>query len=353
VAFTKSKRSEYRSYEDFQAAIGQVKANPIYLFIGKEDFLIDECVAIIVNTLVPPEMRGFNLDVMYGSKVEAKDVLAHATSFPMMGDRRVVIVKEFEKLVLGETAKETVTAYVRRPLESTCLVLISVEPDFRKRPFTDLKKSARVYSCQPLYDNQVPGWISRRVEAKGKKASIDTCRMLQAYVGNSLRSLDNEIEKLFIYVADRKEISTEDIAAVVGATKGYTVFDLQNCIGRRDMKEALTVLARMMEAGESPQLIIIMLTRFFNTLLRISELRHRRTPEHQLSGDLGISPFFLKQYVEFHANFTPAHVENSFHALLSADAALKTSSGDPRLVMDLLVYALVKNTSESLRVNGE
>lgn len=353
MAFTKSKRSEYQSFEDFQVAAGQKKFGPLYLFIGREDFLIDQCVAILVDKLVPPEMRGFNLDVMYGSKAEAKDVLAHASSFPMMGDRRVVIVKEFEKLVLGETAKEIATAYVRRPLESTCLVLISAEPDFRKRPFPDLKKSAQIYSCQPLYDNQVPSWIARRVEGKGKKASIDTCRLLQAYVGNSLRSLDNEIEKLFIFIGDRKDIGTEDIAAVVGATKGYTVFDLQNSIGRRDTKEALTVLSRMMEAGENPQLIIIMLTRFFNTLLRISELRYRRTPEHQLSADLGISSFFLKQYLEFHANFTPAHVENNFRALLSADTTLKTSSGDPRLVMDLLVYALIKNTSESIRLSGE
>ena len=330
------------SYDDFKAESNAGRIGPLYLFVGKEDFLVDECTRLIINKLVLPEMRGFNLDVMYGSKSEAKDVVAHASSYPMMGDRRVVIVKEFEKLVIGETAKEVVGNYVQHLLDSTCLVLVSSEPDFRKRPFTDLKKIAKVVSCDPLYDNQVPAWISALVRSKKKEASPEACRMLQAYVGNSLRSLDNEIEKLLIYIGERKEITGEDIAAVVGASKGYTVFDLQNCVGKKDTKGAMTVLARMMEAGESPQMIIVMLTRFLTVLLRISELKQRQVQESQFAAELKISPYFLKQYLEFHSNFSQSHIEHGFRSLLSADTTLKSTMSDPRLVMDLLVYSLIK-----------
>jgi DNA polymerase III subunit delta len=344
VAFGKTKRSEFPSYEDFVAEASGSRFGPLYLFIGKEDFLIDECVKRIIDVLVPSEMRGFNLDVMYGSKCEAKDVVAHASSYPMMGERRVVIVKEFEKLVAGEAAKETVENYVQHLLPSTCLVLVSGEPDFRKRPFTELKKSATIVSCDQLYDNQVPAWIEARVHTKRKEASPEACRMLQAYVGNSLRALDNELDKLLIYTGERKQITGEDIAAVVGASKGFTVFDLQNCIGKKDAKGALTVLARMMEAGESPQLLIIMLTRFLTTLLRIGELKQRSVPDSQFATELKISPYFLKQYLEYFSHFAPSHIENGFRALLSADAKLKSTTSDARIIMDLLVFSLVKNS---------
>jgi len=344
VAFGRTKRSEFSDYDDFTAEENAASIGPLYLFIGKEDFLVDECVRQITDLLVPAEMRGFNLDVMYGSKSEAKDVIAHASSYPMMGERRVVVVKEFEKLIIGDTAKEIVANYLQHILPSTCLVLISAEPDFRKRPFTELKKTAKVIACDQLYDNQVPAWIAARVRQKKREASPDACRMLQAYVGNSLRSLDNEIDKLLIYIGDRKEITGEDIASVVGASKGFTVFDLQNCIGKLDAQGALTVLAKMVEAGESAQLIIVMLTRFFSTLLKIAELKQRRIPDSQLATELRISPYFLKQYLEFYSNFTSTHIENAFRALLSADAELKSSSGDPRIVLDLLVYSLIKDT---------
>ncbi len=346
MAFSKSKRSEFPGYDEFQASEHSRKFGPLYLFIGREDFLVDECVEQIIRALVPPESRGFNLDVVYGGKAEPRDVISHASSFPMMGDRRVVVVKEFDRMVTTDKSKEIVGGYIQHPLASTCLVLISPEPDFRKRPFTDLKKAASITSCDPLYDNQVPAWVSKRIQSKNRIASIDACRMLQAYVGNSLRSLDNEIEKLIIYAGDRNEIAIEDIVQVVGASKGYTVFDLQNCIGKKDTKEALTVLARMMEAGESPQLIIVMLTRFFTTLLRISEMRQRQIPDSQFASELRISPFFLKQYLEFHSNFAPLQVEKAFQALLAADKTLKTTStSDPHLTMDLLVFSLIKGTS--------
>jgi DNA polymerase-3 subunit delta len=342
MAFGKSRRSDFLTYEDFLAGAKKQGIGTLYLFVGAEDFLIDQCIKHIVDALVPPEMRGFNLDVLYGTRDEAKDVVAHASSYPMMGERRVVLVKEFERLVLAESARDIVARYLQHPLESTCLVLVAAEPDFRRKPFPELKKTATVISCDPLYDNQVPSWIAAMVHARDKEASPEACRLLQAYVGNSLRSIDNELDKLLIYVGDRKEIKEEDIAAVVGASRGFTVFDLQNCIGRKDTKEAITVLGRMMQAGESPQMIIVMLTRFFTTLLKITELKRRQVAESQFAAELRISPYFLRQYIEFQSNFPQGHIERAFHALLAADAALKTSAGDPRIVMDLLVYSLIR-----------
>jgi len=73
-----------------------------------------------------------------------------------MGKKRVVVVKEFEKLAGTDTEKEIVSAYVNKPLDSTILILVSLAPDFRKKPFTDLKKRAELVECKPLYDNQVP-----------------------------------------------------------------------------------------------------------------------------------------------------------------------------------------------------
>ena len=345
MAFAKSRRSEFQSYDEYQSTFNGSKYAPITLFIGSDDFLVEQCIDQMVDHLVPPESRSFNLDVMYGSRADAKDVVAHASSFPMLGERRVVIVKEFEKLVLGESAKEVLSAYIQRPLESTCMILVSEDPDFRKRPFPELKKSATIVSCYPLYDNQVPAWVTARIKAKGRIAADEACRLLQAYVGNSLRSLDNEIDKLLIYIGDRKEITVEDIGSIVGASKGFTVFDLQSSVGRKDAREALSVLGRMLEAGESPQMIIVMLTRFFTTLMRIAELRQRRVAESQFATELRISPYFLRQYMEYASNYSPAQLEDCFRALLAADAELKSSYSEARLVMDVLVYSLVNNAA--------
>jgi len=329
------------TYAEFQQSVKSNHFAPIYLFVGEEDFLIDEGVQLIISKVLDEGTRGFNLDVVYGSKAEAKDVVAHASSFPMTSAKRVVVVKEFEKLATTEAAKETVSAYINKPLESTVLVLVSTEPDFRRKPFTDLKKRAEIVECKPLFDNQVPAWIADRIRHLGREANAEACRLMQAYVGNSLRSLQNEIDKLFVFIGDRKKISVEDITAVVGASKGYTIFELQNAIGRRDAKEAVKILERMLETGQSPQMIIVMLTRFFTQLWKLSDAGVHRGSDQDIAREISLPPYYLKQYLEFRSNYDVDQIEQNFKRLLEADTVLKSTSRDPHLVLDLLVLSLL------------
>ncbi|MBI4418994.1 MAG: DNA polymerase III subunit delta [Ignavibacteriales bacterium] len=339
--------------QEFQSSVGTTELPPIVFLYGEEDFLIDECLQAVLNQILDDGTRGFNLDVVYGSKVDVKEVVALASAFPMMSARRVVVVKEFERLAVSEPAREQLSAYLRDPLASTCLVAVSSHPDLRKKPFTDLKKHAAMVECKPLYDNKVPDWISRRIQSLGKTADPDACRMLQAYVGNSLRALQNEIDKLFIFVGAKKEISGEDVAQVVGASKGYTVFELQNAVGRRDLKESLTILQAMLQAGQSPQLIIIMLTRFLNQLWKLGELKASRAPDAEIAREVGVHPFFLRQLIEFQRGFPQDHIENGYRALLEADTILKTTSREPAIVLDIMVYTLVRGVVEPEHVNQD
>jgi DNA polymerase III subunit delta len=124
VALLKSKKDKFPNYDDFLEATKNKKYAPVYLFIGEEDFFSEECVSRIIRDLLTADTKAFNLDVVYGSKADASQVMAHAASFPMMSDRRVVVIKEFDKLLSGDLEKELVSAYIARPLESTCLVLL-------------------------------------------------------------------------------------------------------------------------------------------------------------------------------------------------------------------------------------
>ena len=183
--------------------------------------------------------------------------------------------------------------------------------------------------------------LADRIRRQGREANGESCRLIQAYVGNSLRSIQNELDKLYVFMGERKKIALEDIAAVVGATKGFTMFELQNAIGRKDAKEAIKILERMLEGGQSPQMILVMLTRFFTQLWKLMDMRFRRLPDAEISREIGVPPYFVKQYLEFRSNFELQHIEESFKSLLEADTVLKSTSRSPRLVLDLLVLSLI------------
>jgi len=192
------------SVDALLSAIKKKDFAPVYFLYGEEDFLIDEVVDAIVAGTVDTTTKGFNLDVVHGNEVDAKEIVSLASSFPMMGERRVVIVKDFERVA----NKELVEPYLDRPSPSTSLVLIASEPDLRKKPYPLLKKKSAGGEFKRLYENEIPVWIERRVKTLKRSITSEAAALLQAYVGNSLREVSNQIDKLSIAAGARTKLSS-------------------------------------------------------------------------------------------------------------------------------------------------
>jgi DNA polymerase-3 subunit delta len=324
--------------EDLQAALARGEFSPVYLLHGEEDFLIDEATTQIVGAALTDDQRGFNLDVVYGNDSDAREIVAHASSFPMMADRRVVVVRDLD----GLKNKELLASYVETPLASTSLVLQSAKPDFRKKPYTTAKKCAALYRFDPIRDNHIASWIGRRAKQQRRELDPDATKLLAAYVSTSLREIQNELDKLYLYASGNRLITADDVRAVVGVSKEYNVFALQNAIGARNLARATHILTHMMNAGESPILIIVMLTRYFVILWKVNDLRRRNARD--IASQLGIHPGFLQDYVTAAGNFPSQEIERTFGILAAADEQLKSTTISPAQIMQNLVIHLAGNT---------
>jgi DNA polymerase-3 subunit delta len=326
------------SVESFLPSIKKKEFAPVYFFYGEEDFLIDEIVDAIIAEGVDAGTRGFNLDIVHGSEIDGKDVVSIASSFPMMSDRRVVIVKDFDRV----TNKELLEPYFDHPSITTCLVLVATKPDTRKKPYPLLKKKSVGGEFTRLYENEIPAWIQRRVKLFKRSITPEAAELLQAYVGNSLRDVANQIEKLLIAIGSRPTIGLQDVEAVVGVSKEFTVFELSKMVGEKNIARSMEIVERMMDSGESPQLIIVMLTRHFIILSKLHELRTSIKSDFELASAVRISPFFVKEYLSHLRNYSPFAIDNAFLALTRADHELKSSATDPKLVMDVLLCEMME-----------
>jgi DNA polymerase-3 subunit delta len=259
----------------------------------------------------------------------------------MMASRRAVVVRELERL----PEKELLLGYLEHPSPTTLLVLATGKPDFRTTFFRTLEEQAVLVECRQLYDNEVPGWIRRRVEAAGKKITEEACELMPASVGKSLRDIQQEIDKLLTFAGERSTLTAEDVSSVVGVSKQYNVFELQNALGARDLSRALSILESMMRSGEQPTGIVVMLTKYLQRLLVIRAHAQGGKDREEIGAAMRIAPrqlHFFRQDVEAAHRFTPGELEDGFAALADADEQLKSTSMDPKLVMTLLLYALLR-----------
>jgi len=329
------------SVETFLSSIKKKDFAPVYFFSGEEDFLIDEILDAVVEEGVDPATRGFNLDIINGSETDGKDIVSIASSFPMMADRRVVIVKDFDRVA----NKELIEPYLEHPSPSTCLILTAAKPDTRKKPYPLLKKNSVVGEFGRLYDNEIPGWIQRRASQFRKTITPEAAELLQAYVGNSLREVSNQIDKLLIAIGSRSTIELQDVEAVVGISKEFTVFELTKMVGEKNISRSLEIVERMLDSGESPQLIVVMLTRHFIIMTKLRELQASSKSEFELAGAVRVSPYFIKEYLSQLRGYSPADIENAFLALTKADRELKSSVADSKLIMDVLLCEIMRQSS--------
>ncbi len=326
------------SFESFRRSLEKGESAPVYLIHGNEPLLIDRAAEMIGRVAAAGDPSGMNREVFPGEESESREVALTAAAYPMLGTKRLVIVKDAEKL--GDT--EPLEAYVRNPSPTTILVVISSKPDFRQKLFQVLKEKAVLVECKTPYDNRIGAWIEAEVGDAGKSIDPEGAELLRLSVGSSLAELSNELEKLYTFMGERKAIGAGDVAAVVGVSRQFSVFDLQRALGELNTRNAMAVIGGMIDGGENMTQCVAQLTKYFEKLWL---LPGAGVGQNEAAALLGVNPFFVREYLAARRKFSAARLEDCFLALREADLALKSSGGTPRQIMTLLVHAITRNSA--------
>ncbi len=296
---------------------------PVYFFYGEEPFYIDELTGYIEQNVLDDATRGFNLSVVYGLDVSARDVVDLARRFPMMGNYQVVIVKEAQNI----QNFDALTDYFDHPMESTILVINYKyrKLDKRKTLYKRLSKSKKVvlFESSRVYESRIPHWIAERVRMLGYAITPKSEMMLAEFLGADLSRIANEINKLTIDLQPGETITEELVERKIGISKDFNIFELQNALARRDAFKAMRILLYF-EANpkQNPlQMVTVLLFGFFMKVLMVHQLRNES--KNAIASKLGVSPFFVGDYQVAARNFSPARIKQMISALRQVDLKSK------------------------------
>jgi DNA polymerase-3 subunit delta len=163
--------------------------------------------------------------------------------------------------------------------------------------------------------------------------------MLAALVGNDLRLLDQELEKLLLY-AGQRQITTNDVRALVSRARQESIFDLVDCVGQRQTDRALQLLHLMLEDGAVPLYLLAMLARQIRILIQVKELGAQGLTQPEMARRLKLHPFVVEKGVVQARNFIMAQLEAAHQHVLETDWAIKTGEVEDLVALDMLVVAL-------------
>ncbi|MGQ9561506.1 MAG: DNA polymerase III subunit delta [Candidatus Oleimicrobiaceae bacterium] len=335
-------------YWEVRAQIEQGRLAAVYLLLGPEDFLADDLVRRLAGRLLEPGAEQFNLDVFYAGEADASAIVNAASAYPMAAPHRLVVVKEAERLAAA--GLQLLSAYARRPCPTTCLVVMGQALDLRRQGARLLCEAATVVELKTLRDSRAQAWVRSYVAEQGLSISEEALLLLHACTGNSLRALASELAKVQMNIYPRSTITEEDVAATIGVTRGFTVFDLCDSVGARDLRSAHLILRHLLEAGESPTAVLASLARHFRLLTAARGLAGAVSGE-DLAEKLDVPRYFVDKYVQQSKRYSPEELRSAFELLLETDNALKTSAhrNRGRLVLELLLVRLVGERKPAAR----
>jgi DNA polymerase III subunit delta len=321
----------------FVQQIRKRKPEPVYVIIGDDD-QEKSALAQLASELVEEELRAFNVERLYGTdkSTTAEAIVEAARLLPMLGDRRVVVVLRADRLLKparrkadveeadddGEPAvsADALLSYVTRPEPMTTLVLVADDIDRSRKLGKALVKQAAIVECWGLKSGKdVRGWdlpqVGRAAQAWVKKQAAEAGKqidpagvvLLAERAGTDIGRLRSDWQRLLLYAGDRPRITREDVAEVVSPETSQDDWAVTNAIERGDAATALRQMGLAFDGGAVPQMVIGQLGWWVRTKLP------------------GIAPARVKPAVE---------------ALLRTDLDLKTSTGEPRVLLERLVVEL-------------
>ena len=291
------------TYEQILSEIHKKNFAPVYFLTGDEPYFIDMISDTIENEALDEADRAFNQIVLYGRDVDVETIANHARSFPMMGDRMVVIVKEAQDV----KDLERFEAYLDTIPDTTLLVFVYKYKKFDKRKTLAKKidKAGVWFESKKLYDSNIPGWIQNYLKADGYSITPKATQMLADFLGTDLHKIANELKKLTIASPKNKSIDDADVERNIGISKDYNVFELQNAIGSRDVLKANRIVNYFGDNGKDNPLLVTAITLYgyFTKLIKLHCTQDKS--QGNLASVLGVNPFFVKDYLTAARNYPP------------------------------------------------
>jgi DNA polymerase-3 subunit delta len=277
-----------------------------------DDELEKDAVAAEFADMVDEGLRAFNVDRLYGGEISVDDIVDATATLPMMVPRRVVLVLEAEKLLIpkresqaADQELERLEVFLKAAPPHATTVFVCGPLDQRRKGVRLLMKHAQVVDCGTIGDEaDAERWVKARAATSGLALDATAVKALVQRAGLDLVRLRAGLERLSLYAMGQDRITAEDVRqAVPAGPEAQAEWGISNAIGRNDVADALHELHLSLDAGAQPVFVLGQL-----------RLAAERLPSHRL--------------------------RNGIDALFRADLALKSSGGEPRVLLDRLVVEL-------------
>jgi DNA polymerase-3 subunit delta len=335
------------SLEQLRNQLRNKEIAPVYLLFGEETFLRDLAAKTIANiALKDSSLRDFNESEISLNEAEIRHAIASAEQLPMMNSHRVIRITDVaistnkQKNNIKEEDENFLKTYLSRPSESSVVIFIADELDKRLKIAKLLLEHSVSVEFKALEDIELIKWAKDKLKELNATADEKALRYLVGQVGNNVRKLTLEIEKLAVAALPDSVITYELVESLVPDSREISNFDLADYLLAKNKTKSLQTLKKILDDGAEPLMLLGLLSYHFQRLFLAKEMMTEGVDRKEVSRVMRLPYNKQQSFLKTARRTEREKFSQILKRLAETDLAIKTSIATPRLQIEILVCEL-------------
>jgi len=329
---------------------------PCYFFYGEETFLADQFIQEIKEALISPDNQEYELEKFSLGESTWVEIIDLARTIPVFfSPWRIISVEipEEKKENLSSNEKKILKDYFFSSLAKTTFVITYCgrirKSESLLKFFTSFPPSmVCVKELKPLQAKSLYAWMDRKLSLEGKSATLEAKRRLAEIKGKSLRSLDNELEKLMTFIDEKKVIELDDVNQVSGWARTFVEWEFSSSLEKANFKQSLMVLNNLFKEGVRSEYILGITANFFRDIfLAKLWLKEKNKDRKEIFRELRphitekFGGFYRTKFMEFFSlveSIPQKELNRILEELKKIDFSVKTSGASCQILLESFLF---------------
>ncbi|HLR88300.1 MAG TPA: DNA polymerase III subunit delta [Atopostipes sp.] len=325
---------------------------PIYLVLGEERYFIERIRETIIEHALDEESIDLNFSSFDMEENTINDALFEASSFPFFGERKVVFVQN-PYFLTGQKVRnapdhniDELEDYLKNPADFTIFVIFAPyeKLDRRKKITKSLEKNAQLIDVSSPNANEANRYIKEVVKEKGYQFTDGAFQLFTERTDGNLTQMMHELDKIFLYHIDSKNITKDSIQHLVPKSLEQNVFELNTLVLNNQVEASVEAYHDLLVQKEEPIKIVALLISQFRLLLQVKVLQRQGYPQGDIAKVLKVHPYRVKLALQNVRRYEQHLLSEALDYLIDADYKMKTGQIDQELQVELFIMRFAQQS---------
>ena len=277
--------------------------NNLYLIVGEDQELINFYLNKIMKEIGLDEEKKINYDMNTSS---ISDILDEVSMISLFSSEKVVIGYNFDISKINDNDRDYLIRYLNNNNSNDrYIILIAGKVDGRSKDYKIFKDKFKIIDLLQIDNGKdiykyVEDYIKDR-EYKIDKYNLD---YLVELLGNDINNINNEIDKILLYLNDDKVISREVIDKLVSDNIDNIMYEFTNAVLDRDYEKIGKMYNDFKIENVGYDYLIGSLGNALRGALVIKILYNQGNSNNEIAKFIGKKEFYIKKMIERLYNYT-------------------------------------------------